>query len=105
MSQRTAWLALVLSVCTVVVCFGQASAARDVPEVRMRRVCVAGVRVDLSGEAEPQGTAAHGERRPTATGDPCGPQAAPLGIPGARLGETDGVIGRFHDSAHSRPRL
>jgi len=108
MSHRRTWVLLIVAVCTVVVCFRQASAARDVPEVPMRRVCMVGVRVELSAETPAQGAATHGERRPTEIGDPCGPPAVQLGLPGARLGETDGVIGRPHDfpvspDSHSLP--
>jgi len=77
MSHRIAWVLLVVAACTAAVCPGPASAAREVPEVRTRRVCVVGVRVDLVEDPK-----IPGETRPHEVDDPCGPQTVPLGIPG-----------------------
>jgi hypothetical protein len=71
MSLRRAWSLVVVSVGMALVCFRQASAAAEVPEVPMRRVCMAGVRVELSNEAPGQGATSREERRPSEIGEPC----------------------------------
>jgi hypothetical protein len=83
MSNRKTWLMLVMGAATVVVCFRQAYAVPDVAEVRLQRVCVLGMRIELP--AEPAGGRASFEKEPLAVDDPCGLPAVPLGLPGERL--------------------
>jgi hypothetical protein len=84
MTRITGWVALLAGACAVVAGYRQASAASAVPEARLQRVCVAGVRIELPDE--------HGgppppsmETDPRALEDPCGLPAVPLGVPGERL--------------------
>jgi hypothetical protein len=81
MSRRRTWVLVVVSIWMAVVCCRQVSAARDVPEVRMRRVCIAGVRVELSSETPERGAASPDERRPQEIDEPCGFSVVPLSLP------------------------